>query len=587
MAKIHQPPGVFTEENSAFPNSVVPVATAVPAFIGYTEKAIRDEKSILLKPTRISSFREYLLFFGGRPQTKLTIGASIEAGAPYHLSISESYFTLYSHIKMFFSNGGADCYIVSVGAYTKEVEEVTNEEVGMAAVREEFIIGEEGESVEKVGPVKRKKIMANTVEIAELRKGIEPLTRMMEPTLLVIPELTAIKVGRNDDGSVVEDEVKALYALSVEMLAYCGDKMRNRFAILDVWMDREKYHDPFYNIGQDITSFRDSMPSSFLAWGAAYYPWLETSAMSFSEISVLNIANLGTTEEVLAFTEGTFNEQGALNDPAGFAAKFLAAEPNSLVSLLDKALNQEVAHGLTSGSKAHDIKETLKQIPTATADSAEKLTQSLLDVSPQFKALVKDVQKMLNLLPPSASMAGIYTRVDAEVGVFQPPANISMASVIKPAINISDSQQEDLNIPLDGKAVNAIRAFPGKGTLVWGARTLDGNSQDWRFISVRRTVIFIEQSIKNAIAVYVFEPNTAATWANIKAMLVNFLTNAWHSGALAGATAEDAFSVDVGLGTTMTPTDILDGFMRITVKVAVARPADFIVITFVQKMQQS
>ena len=142
-------------------------------------------------------------------------------------------------------------------------------------------------------------------------------------------------------------------------------------------------------------------------------------------------------------------------------------------------------------------------------------------------------------------------------------------------------------MPIGGKAVNAIRSFPGKGVLVWGARTLDGNSQDWRYISVRRTVIFIEQSIKYAAEPYVFEPNTAATWSNMKALIVNFLTNVWQMGALAGATAEDAFSVDVGLGSTMTPVDILDGYMRISVKIAVTRPAEFIVITFEQKMQEA
>jgi phage tail sheath protein FI len=100
-------------------------------------------------------------------------------------------------------------------------------------------------------------------------------------------------------------------------------------------------------------------------------------------------------------------------------------------------------------------------------------------------------------------------------------------------------------------------------------------------------MIFIEQSIKYAAEAYVFEPNTASTWTNLKALITNFLNQTWATGALAGATPEDAFSVDVGLGVTMTPVDILDGIMRVTVKVAVTRPAEFIVITFEQKMQQS
>lgn len=558
MAKIYQTPGVYIEERSAFPNSAVPVATAVPAFIGYTQKAIRDKKPLTLQPTKISSYGEYLMFFGGAPTTKLTVADSPVEGVPYKLSITESHFTLHSQMKMFFSNGGTDCYIVSVGGYTTTAEDGT--------------------------------VSANTVTVTELQKGIEPLLKEMEPTMLVIPELTTIAVDREDNGDPKEDEVTALYTLYSEGLNHCGVEMRNRFAIMDVWMDREKYQNDTYGAGgmeKDISMFRNAVTSPALAWGAAYFPWLQTTAVAASELSVLNIANLGAAENVLDFPDGTFTDKGEIADRTAFQTTFLAAPADSLVSLLDKSLNQAVFDGEVKMKNAVAIKGLLREIPTVTAATSPGLTQSLTAVSPMFKSLMKDVQKELNLLPPSAAMAGIYSMVDDNVGVFQSPANIGVGSVIKPAVNISNDQQEDLNIPIGGKAVNAIRSFPGKGVLVWGARTLDGNSQDWRYISVRRTVIFIEQSIKYAAEPYVFEPNTSSTWSNMKALLVNFLTNVWQSGALAGATAEDAFSVDVGLGSTMTPVDILDGYMRISVKIAVTRPAEFIVITFEQKMQQS
>lgn len=555
MAKIYQTPGVYIEEKSAFPNSAVPVATAVPAFIGYTEKAIRDKKPLLLKPTKISSYGEYRMFFGAGPKTKLTVAASTEPGVPYALSITESYFTLDSQMKMFFSNGGTDCYIVSVGSYIKTADDGT--------------------------------VSPNTVEVAVLKSGIPPLLKEMEPTMLVIPELITIPLSRDENGDVDNDDVTELYALNNEILNHCGLVMQNRFAILDVWMDREKYQDSDYNMAHDIDLFRESVNSPVRAWGASYFPWLQTTAVQASEVGVLNVANLGTDAEVIAFADDTFNEKDEIVDANSFKTAFLGAEVTSLVSLLDKALNQDVANGEIDKKSAVAIKDVLKEIPAVTSETAGDLTETLLVVSPIFKSLMKDIREELNLLPPSAAMAGIYSMVDNNVGVFQSPANIGVGSVIKPALNISNEQQEDLNLPIDGKAVNAIRSFPGKGVLVWGARTLDGNSQDWRYISVRRTVIFIEQSIKFAVEPYVFEPNTASTWSNMKALLVNFLTNVWQSGALAGATSEDAFSVDVGLGSTMTPVDILDGYMRITVKIAVTRPAEFIVITFEQKMQQS
>jgi phage tail sheath protein FI len=556
MAKVYKTPGVYIEEKGAFPNSAVPVATAVPAFIGYTEEAIRNEESLTLKPTKISSYAEYLMFFGGAPRTKLTVAAPTREERSYHLSFTESYFTLHAQMKMFFSNGGGDCYIVSVGGYTKTADDGT--------------------------------ISPNKVEVAVLKTGLQPLVKEPEPTIVVIPELTTIPFSRDKNGSINGDEVKEMYSLYAELLNHCGLVMRNRFAIMDVWMNREKYRDNDYDMGHDIDLFREGVTSPALAWGAAYFPWLRTTAVAESEVNMLDILNLGTATEVIDYNPATqFNEKGDILNREEFKTTFLSAEITSLTVLLDKSLNQEVFDGQVSMSKAVKIKGLLKQIETVTEATVSELNQSLHAVSPMLHALMKDVCKKLNLLPPSAAMAGIYTMVDNSVGVFQSPANVGVGSVIEPAINITNDQQEDLNMPIGGKAVNAIRSFPGKGVLVWGARTLDGNSQDWRYISVRRTVIFIEQSIKYAAEPYVFEPNTVSTWSNIKALLTNFLTNAWQQGALAGASPADAFSVDVGLGSTMTPVDILDGYMRISVKIAVTRPAEFIVITFEQKMQQS
>ncbi len=122
---------------------------------------------------------------------------------------------------------------------------------------------------------------------------------------------------------------------------------------------------------------------------------------------------------------------------------------------------------------------------------------------------------------------------------------------------------------------------------MWGARTLDGNSLDWRYINVRRTMIMLEESCRLAAKAMVFEPNTANTWVTIKSMISNFLTSVWKRGGLMGAVPEDAFSVHVGLVETMTPNDILEGILRVTVLVAMVRPAEFIEITFQQQMPKS
>ena len=148
--------------------------------------------------------------------------------------------------------------------------------------------------------------------------------------------------------------------------------------------------------------------------------------------------------------------------------------------------------------------------------------------------------------------------------------------------------QDDLNVDtVAGKSINAIRAFTGKGTLVWGARTLAGNDNEWRYVSVRRFFNMVEESVKKATGQFVFEPNDANTWVKVRAMIENFLILQWRAGALAGAKPDDAFYVRVGLGQTMTADDILNGFMNVEIGLAVVRPAEFIILKFSHKLQQS
>jgi len=193
----------------------------------------------------------------------------------------------------------------------------------------------------------------------------------------------------------------------------------------------------------------------------------------------------------------------------------------------------------------------------------------------------------MRTIPPSGAIAGVYAAVDNARGVWKAPANVSMNNVIGPAVKIDNSDQDDMNVTPTGKSVNAIRAFTGKGTLVWGARTLAGNDNEWRYIPVRRFFIMVEESVKKATFPFVFENNDANTWTKLKMMVQNFLILQWRAGALQGAKPEDAFFVNVGLNETMTSTDILEGRMIVEIGMAVVRPAEFIILRFSHKMQES
>ncbi|RFS19398.1 phage tail sheath family protein [Chitinophaga silvatica] len=246
-----------------------------------------------------------------------------------------------------------------------------------------------------------------------------------------------------------------------------------------------------------------------------------------------------------------------------------------------------IASGVITGTGV-SIAGYYKSLVTTAAAYEDVFDQSLLQSFGTYKTFVAKAGQSLMVLPPAAAIAGVYTSVDDNRGVWKAPANVSLASVLGPYLILNNKDQESLNIdPNAGKSINVIRAFTGQGTIVWGTRTLAGNDNEWKFIPVRRFFNYAEESIKKATNVFVFEPNDINTWVRVKAMIENFLTLEWRRGALAGAKPGDAFYVKIGLGETMTPNDILDGTMIVEIGMAVVRPAEFIILRFAHKMQES
>ena len=222
-----------------------------------------------------------------------------------------------------------------------------------------------------------------------------------------------------------------------------------------------------------------------------------------------------------------------------------------------------------------------------TANGSNLTALSTADPS-LHRAILAEISKLYINVPPSGAIAGVYARVDSQRGVWKAPANVDIRSVIGPAVKVSHEQQASLNVDASsGKSINVIRSFTGKGTLVWGARTLAGNDNEWRYVPVRRLFIFIEESVKKATEFVVFEPNDANTWLRVKTMIENFLAKLWRDGALAGAKPEEAFFVRIGLGITMTAQDILEGRMNVEIGLAAVRPAEFIILKFSHKLQES
>ncbi|MEW7277036.1 phage tail sheath C-terminal domain-containing protein [Aquimarina sp. 2201CG1-2-11] len=222
------------------------------------------------------------------------------------------------------------------------------------------------------------------------------------------------------------------------------------------------------------------------------------------------------------------------------------------------------------------------------SDPAVKLDTLKTTNSTDYNAVKAEISSIPVVLPPSGAIAGVYAKVDSTSGVWKAPANLGLSYVIGPTVKITKVEQDGLNVDEDaGKSINAIRSFTGKGTLVWGARTLDGNSNEWRYVPVRRFFNMVEESVKKASERFVFESNDANTWIRVRAMIENFLNQQWKAGALAGAKAEDAYYVRVGLNETMTAVDVLNGRMIVEIGMAAVRPAEFIVLRFSHKLQES
>ncbi|MEO0734612.1 MAG: phage tail sheath C-terminal domain-containing protein, partial [Bacteroidota bacterium] len=207
----------------------------------------------------------------------------------------------------------------------------------------------------------------------------------------------------------------------------------------------------------------------------------------------------------------------------------------------------------------------------------------------KYNQAIGAVRNMEMRLPAASAVVGAYARVDNARGVWKAPANVSIDLAIRPVEKVDNLLQNELNDdPVGGKSINAIRGFAGRGAaIIWGSRTLAGNDNEWRYVPVRRFFNMAEESIKKATEQFVFEPNDANTWVRVRGMIENFLTLQWRAGALAGATPEEAFFVRVGLGTTMTALDILEGRMIVEIGMAVVRPAEFIILRFSHKMQES
>ncbi len=198
-----------------------------------------------------------------------------------------------------------------------------------------------------------------------------------------------------------------------------------------------------------------------------------------------------------------------------------------------------------------------------------------------YKFVKNELKNRFVDLPSCGAVAGAYVTSDKNRGVWKSPANLNLSCVREPLVKIDNYCSDIQNIDPDtGKSMNSIRASSEKGTLLWGARTLSIDNNEDRYVSARRFIIMVRESIRTSTSWVVFEPNDSCTWLKICRTIENYLSSKWMDGALAGVTPQQAFYVKSGLGITMSAQDIQAGRIIVEVGLAVLAPAEFTVFRF-------
>jgi phage tail sheath protein FI len=644
MATTYKTPGVFVEEIPKLPPSVAQVETALPAFVGYTNKADEIAPGDLInKPKRIGSLVEFEQFYGTGPSPEVT-EVNIDSNNNFTSATVKNTFFMYDSLRMFYANGGGDCYIVSVGKsekattisktnFTAGIEELRKEdaptiilfpdaatlgnaelaEVQQAALLQSADLGDRvglfdvkyddpqganfrnniGINNLKYGAVYSpwlkvnlpKAIKYTDVKSVIKRAGIAvPLSGLtgdvevqgliteLEQAYVDVANVTAKTKVLSPPNGVLSDGFSSLIATFNAPLGNTNGNLKNIF-------------DYLASVGNQIQEFANGVAPNKLTL-PDFLADVKAGITSnfdplFAKVKALNLEAIGDITVVLAGTDFTALTVGSWPQTVAAVAPVApglideANDPNRRIAAVN--LLQPIFDELNTAY--------LNLVVNAGNAYTKTLDASLVLVFPVYKNILNGVSNSMTVMPPSGAVAGVYAQVDRTRGVWKAPANVSLNNVLAPATVFTATQLDNLNVDaVAGKSVNAIRYFTGKGTLVFGSRTLAGNDNEWRYVPVRRFFNMVEESCKKSTEPFVFEPNDANTWVKIQGMIENFLTTLWRQGALQGVKPEH---VAVGLGKTMTSLDILEGRLIVEIGMAVVRPAEFIILRFSHKLAES
>ncbi len=549
-------PGVYVEEYDDSPRSIEGVGTSTAGFIGLAEKGPE-----VGAPSLVTNFKSFTRQFGGF-LSEFTHG---------------EYRYLANSVEQFFVNGGTRCFVARV---VPEDAMTARGEMGILSV-EAANAGKWGNRIQvSMNTVERKKLqLVAGDEEGYSAKGIEGFRE---------GDLVEANGEYNRIATIYDNMVTFEKPFQSEVVdAGLVPKTMVYLVSVDVSV---RYNDEVENY-QDL-SFNVSA-SNYIAFRMAQSELVKVQVRPMLEIGnpVEAIFGEGNQSGMMTLSGGSDGSMSKVT-----AATFIGVDggpgkrtgiqsfiENSIVSMMavPGVTDPEVTVSLVAHCEALKSRFAVFDMPKNLYKPKDLIEyRSVIDSTyaamyhPWIQVFDRSSNKS-DYIPPSGAVLGVYSRTDINRGVHKAPAN-EVVFCTGLSVNYMKDEQDILN----PEGVNLIRAIPGQGIRVWGARTASSNSA-FKYVNVRRLFIFVEESIKANTNWVVFEPNDTTLWQRVSLTISNFLDSLWRTGMLTGSTPGEAYFVEIG-PSTMTKDDIMNGRLICNIGIAPSRPAEFVIFRVTQ-----
>ncbi len=549
-------PGVYVEEYDSSPRSIEGVGTSTAGFVGFAEKG-----QTVGAPLLVTSYRSFVKQFGG-PLSEFAYG---------------EYRYLAPSVEQFFANGGTRCYVSRVIPPDAKKAAVKKGILSLEAVDE----GKWGNKIQiTLNCVTRRKMqLVGRNGEAYVAKSVDGFR---EGDLVVCRE-EYNRIKAVFDNSVIfekefENEVVDTAIIPKTLLYLVETDMSVRYG-----EDVENYGGLSFNTASPSYIAYKLANSELVKISVEPHDKLENPVEAIlgegSQGGIITLEG-GQDGSVCRVTAGTFI--GEDNGP-GKRTGLASFVENSTVSMMavPGVTIPEVVVSLVGHCENLKSRFAVLDMPKEMYKTRELLQyREMIDstYAAMYHPWIQVFDRSSNqpgFIPPSGAVMGVYSRTDINRGVHKAPANETVFCTGL-HVNYTKAEQDILN----PAGVNLIRALPGQGIRVWGARTASSNSS-FKYVNVRRLFIYVEESIKANTNWVVFEPNDSTLWQRVHLTISSFLDSMWRNGMLAGATASEAFFVEIG-SSTMSRDDIMNGRLICNIGIAPSRPAEFVIFRVTQ-----